>query len=711
MFSFLSDEKNKTYLAAIFVFLIVMGIYLKTLNPSIWWEDSGELTTSPYTLGITHPPGYPLYTFVTKVVMTLIPVSNIGFRGNMANAYWGGLSAVFIFLIVLKIEKKLIETKKIDPKILFGGYLPAIVASILSSIAATTWLYSITSEEYTLNLLFMMLVSFIFFIWEEKKDIRYMFCASFIYGLSFAHHQQAVMFFLPFLYFGTVISLKNTSDWKNFTILLTLAFFGVIGYFIKPIACVPFILAFGYFTTVIDSKTIFHWKNFAIILAMFILGWSAYLYMPIRSGQHPLLNWGTPYQWEGFQFSVKRDQYGPMNISRNLKTWIAQLNRLGFIEQFNIYIFPLSFIGLYRMIRKNSTHTVFLLLATVCSGLFFVWITNLPDPGHMIHLFRKFLIPLYTLAAIWITYGLCFILEKIYHLINKVKPINQNIWAFSLIPFLLIPVSNLSAHYKTYDYHKSYFTYDYVYNMANTLEKNSVVWGFLSNDTFNWWFYNFAEGRRLDVINIHQRMVTLPWYYEQTKDNYPQAVMRHNEFLDWKLRQDLIYRSVVFTRDFMIDNPGRNYYYTFFSKGYLPKRYALVQKGILFRDYGGKNDKPFDEKVWLNYRYRGINSSKIPRCERDKDILGFVATLHSFFGQKYMQEGKYELAIYHFQILAQIDPGSPHLLYSLGYAYTKINKQASSIREFKKFLKIADPRSLEALNVKKWLETVQPRAM
>ncbi len=343
----LSNEQNKTCLAAIFVFLISMGIYLKTLNPSIWWEDSGELTTSPHTLGITHPPGYPLYTFVTKVVMTLIPVSNIGFRGNLANAYWGGLSAVFIFFIVLKIEKKLIEKNKIDPKILFGGYLPAVFAGILTATTGMIWLYSITSEEYSLHLFLMVLVTFIFFVWEEKKDIRYMFCASFIYGMSFAHHQSAVIFFIPFLYFAVVT----------------------------------------------DCKTVFAWKNFITILVLFILGWSAYLYMPIRSGQHPYLNWGIPYSWEGFQFSVKRDQYGPLNMSRDARTWIEQLDRLGFIEQFNIYIFIFSFLGLYRMLRKNSTHTVFLSLATVCSGIFFVYLTNLPNPGHMIHLFQKFLRP------------------------------------------------------------------------------------------------------------------------------------------------------------------------------------------------------------------------------------------------------------------------------------------------------------------------------
>ncbi|MFH1288529.1 MAG: DUF2723 domain-containing protein [bacterium] len=662
---FLSNEQNKTCLAAIFVFLITMGIYLKTLNPSIWWEDSGELTTTPYTLGITHPPGYPLYTFVTKAVMTLIPVSNIGFRGNMANAYWGALAAVFIFFIVLKIEKKLIKTNKIDPKILFGGYLPAIVSGILASTAGTIWLYSITSEEYSLNLFLMTLLTFLFFVWEEKKDVRYIFCISFIYGMSFANHQQAVLFFLPFLYF----------------------------------------------TAVTDFKTVFTWKNIIVIVFLFILGLSAYSYMPIRSSQHPFLSWGTPHTWDGFKFSIQRAQYGPLQRMRDIKTWVEQINRLGFVEQFNIYIFVLSFLGLYRMLRKNLKYTIFLSLATVCSGLFYLFLVNPPNPGHMIHLMRKFLLPLYALCAIWITYGLSFILEKIYLLVNRTKHISQRVWALSLIPFFLLPMTNLAAHYKTYDYHKSYFTYDFVYNMANTLEKDSVVWGFLSNDTFNWWFYNFSEGRRLDIVNIHQRMITLPWYFQQTKNNYPQVVMRHNEFLDWNLMQDLIYRSVIFTKDFMIDNPNRNYYYTFFSKDYLPKRYPIIPKGILFRDYGGKSNEPINESTWLTYRYRGLDLNKVPRCDRDNDFLSFVETLHGYWSQKYIQEENFELAIYHYQILSRIRPDSPHILYSLGYAYSRINQQNSAIREFKRFLEVADPAVQETINVRNWLNVVQPHAI
>ena len=45
--------------------LIAMAVYLLTLSPGVSWahhsEDSGDLITSAWVLGIPHPTGYPLF--------------------------------------------------------------------------------------------------------------------------------------------------------------------------------------------------------------------------------------------------------------------------------------------------------------------------------------------------------------------------------------------------------------------------------------------------------------------------------------------------------------------------------------------------------------------------------------------------------------------------------------------------------------------------
>ncbi|MBU1262241.1 DUF2723 domain-containing protein, partial [bacterium] len=62
------------YLCGLVVLFVSFGVYLHTLTPTVGFHDSGELITVAYTLGIAHPPGYPLYTLFGKVFITLIPI-------------------------------------------------------------------------------------------------------------------------------------------------------------------------------------------------------------------------------------------------------------------------------------------------------------------------------------------------------------------------------------------------------------------------------------------------------------------------------------------------------------------------------------------------------------------------------------------------------------------------------------------------------------
>jgi len=60
-------------------FYFFWGLY-SYINPTIGFHDSRELITCAWTLGIAHPPGYPLYTLFGKVFITLISIGNIAYR-------------------------------------------------------------------------------------------------------------------------------------------------------------------------------------------------------------------------------------------------------------------------------------------------------------------------------------------------------------------------------------------------------------------------------------------------------------------------------------------------------------------------------------------------------------------------------------------------------------------------------------------------------
>ena len=74
------------YLCGLLVLFVSFGVYLWTLTPTVGFHDSGELITVAYTLGIAHPPGYPLCTLFGKLFTTIIPIGNIAYRMNMESS-------------------------------------------------------------------------------------------------------------------------------------------------------------------------------------------------------------------------------------------------------------------------------------------------------------------------------------------------------------------------------------------------------------------------------------------------------------------------------------------------------------------------------------------------------------------------------------------------------------------------------------------------
>src|SRR5579859_4626763 len=74
---------------------LALVLYLATCSPTINFLDSGELTTVAWTLGIAHPPGYPLYTLISSAFIQL-PLGPPAWRMNLLSALFAA-GAVGLF--------------------------------------------------------------------------------------------------------------------------------------------------------------------------------------------------------------------------------------------------------------------------------------------------------------------------------------------------------------------------------------------------------------------------------------------------------------------------------------------------------------------------------------------------------------------------------------------------------------------------------------
>ena len=72
-------------------------VYLLTLAPTITWAhdgaDGGDLITAAYTLGVPHPPGYPVYCLLGHLFAHL-PLRDVAWRLNLMSAVGAGLAAL-----------------------------------------------------------------------------------------------------------------------------------------------------------------------------------------------------------------------------------------------------------------------------------------------------------------------------------------------------------------------------------------------------------------------------------------------------------------------------------------------------------------------------------------------------------------------------------------------------------------------------------------
>src|SRR6266436_229350 len=86
---------------ALAVFIVSFALYALTLAPTVTLVDSGELILAARSLGVAHPPGFPLYVLLAHLA-TLVPIGNVAVRVNFASAIFAALAASTLTLAVVE---------------------------------------------------------------------------------------------------------------------------------------------------------------------------------------------------------------------------------------------------------------------------------------------------------------------------------------------------------------------------------------------------------------------------------------------------------------------------------------------------------------------------------------------------------------------------------------------------------------------------------
>jgi hypothetical protein len=91
--------KNLDLVISFFLFLLTFIVYVKYLAPTIFTGDSADATMASYFLGIPHPPGFPVYTWIGHI-FTFLPVGDVAYRVNLMSAFFGALVIPVVYMII-----------------------------------------------------------------------------------------------------------------------------------------------------------------------------------------------------------------------------------------------------------------------------------------------------------------------------------------------------------------------------------------------------------------------------------------------------------------------------------------------------------------------------------------------------------------------------------------------------------------------------------
>lgn len=144
---------------ALFIFAFCLFLYNATLTPGLSYAspDGNELTTVAATLGLAHPTGYPLYTWLGFLFAHLLPFSEVAHRTNLMSAILGAGGVAILYLILRRVEL----ARPI-----------AIFAALLFGVSTTFWSQAVITEVYAPNVFMLALTVLLLLKWADASTLK-----------------------------------------------------------------------------------------------------------------------------------------------------------------------------------------------------------------------------------------------------------------------------------------------------------------------------------------------------------------------------------------------------------------------------------------------------------------------------------------------------------------------------------------------------------
>lgn len=531
-------------------FLSSLPVYLLTLAPTVTGEDSGELVTAAWSLGIPHPPGYPLWCLLGKLFTLVIPLGDVAYRVNLLSAVLAASSAGALALLVERVLVRAGHRTQVVP----------LATALLFAFSRDFWAQSTIAEVYSLNILLLSLALLAVVTWDEKRELRYLYFFSILWGLALTNH--TTMLPLGAVMAGYVI-LRAPSLALKPTFLLT---------------AVGFVLA----------------------------GLSIFAYLPIRSLADPAMDWGNPEGLGAFLDHVLRRQYAGVEApgERTLANQLALTLNFAkdFASQFTPFIVPFVLLGIWRQLCRDLPLFLLNFALFLLASYGIIWFFNYPAVREDLVIKRTFYLPAYAIATPWLGLGIAGAAAQVGRLLGATVARAPN-FRPALVPALslLLPMFPLAFHFGENDRSRYYFVRDFARNILTTLPEDSIIVPSSDHTTFPLIYLIEVEGLRPDVTIADRYGYIEPDVLSALPQRAASAELPQNDDREAELR-------------YLLEHAGRPVFFTvkcdFQDIGYSVVPYGLVYRAV---PVGEKLEPSEVDSVWSRFHWEDGTFSERPR--------------------------------------------------------------------------------------------------
>ncbi len=426
-----------------------LGLYLLTLCPTVFWYDSAEYAAAARTLGIPHPPGYPVYTLVGHL-FTWLPSSDPAWPLNLMSAVFGAGAVGLTFTVIRQL-----------------GARPLAAACGAASLGSSAlfWNQCIIAEVYAPGLFVLMLVLLLVLRGLAANRGGLLVLAAAVAGIGLGVH-----LFIATCGLGLGLLVWSLGDWRSIT---------------RP----------GELRLLLSRQHLGRRAKVALAcLGATALGSCVYLYLPLRSAMNPLMNFGDPSSPERFLWVVTGGNY---------KGWFLQDYPLGeralqvatiLYDQLLVVGVALAAAGLVHTARRAPALALGLLLMAAGNLYFFF--------NYRVHDLEVFFLPAVAILCVLVGLGVDLAWSAI-----DARTARQLPRRLARVALLAFPLSLTAANFGTVDLSGYTAARDYGEELCAQLPRRAVIINFTTppewknNAVFSSYF-QAALGRRRDVVVV-----------------------------------------------------------------------------------------------------------------------------------------------------------------------------------------------------------------